>query len=364
MRVQIDVNFESSATNYFQVTSLPDVVNVAHTEDLDNARIKGAKGFQLSPNRANIVCTLNNEYNFFSAKGYRGILTRVLSDSNGELQDLPVITYAMGGNTLSTLYITFDHVSKEYATEILLTVDGNSWTLVNDAVNMSIDMQQYAVLSDKFIDIQIAILKWSKPHASVKISQIALSPSIIFSENAIQDFTCSENMVAGQAYTQPGIIEQYAEIRLYDREGYIRKLTKDNSLFTNAKVNMLVYDGDTPESIGSYKVNSWDINLTDTNVKILCGDFSAEFNDIIVNSINVAKVRTVDDMLKLLFLYARNYQWRYYSDTDAQYCKSIHTPNSWFRKGTLHEQLTKVCTLGMLCIYWYVDTFIVKRLLL
>jgi hypothetical protein len=179
----------------------------------------------------------------------------------------------------------------------------------------------------------------------------------VYNDSYIEDIRCSENLTNSSIDIEPGICEQYAEITLYDRDGDIHDRASSGTLAKKQKVEILIEDG---ESIGTYFTTEWNVPGESSSITITCSDPSTTFGDIQIESAGI-KTRTVDDLLTLTFEQIKSVVWQYI-DTDTQaYCESIRVPNSWYYASSAKSTLNKICSLGMLRIYWYIDRFIVAR---
>ena len=362
MRVQIHVTFEDTSRISLQAGTYPEVVNVSRAENTFSEPSTGSKGFQLSPSRDIKVSTLNGTFGLYSSNGYSGILTRQISDENGVFEEPVVITFSTFGFGPDVVYILFDQTCNEYATELMLYVNGTGSYIVNNSVYMRLDLSEYALLPGLLgYNVELRILKWSRPLASAKISYISSTYAEIFTGNTIDNLICSENALDSQAIIQPGIVEQYADISLYDRFGRLHDAADNNNLLNNITLQIYaVEDNDDRKILGDYVATTWDINADNKIVNLSAADPSINFDKIYIKDIPVMD-RSIHEMLVLLFGYVEDYQWKYIDTATQRYCETIITPNNWFAEGHLYEQLQKVCAAGMLRIYWFNKMFIVMR---
>lgn len=363
MRVYVHLKFDTGTSGTIVEDSIPELVNVSSAENMYTEASRGQKGFQLSDKHNEVVCSLDGTYSMYSSKGYQGIITRVLSNSRGYFpaESTPAIELTLSSYNLKKLYVGFDQACHEYATEISLknNTTGEVRTVHNDKTVMQLDVSNNT--NSLSSSITISITKWSRAYASAKISYIVLEYASTFTGNTLKELVCSENTFNSQAYVCPGIVEQYANIKVYDRYQYLHSLAEEESLLEGALVKIAVVDeNDEERSLGSFVVDAYVISAVSSEVQINCKDPSETFSTIYVENLPV-KDRSVDDMLTLAFKYASSYTWKYVDAETAQYCKKIKTPNSWFESGTLQDLFNKICNLGMLRIYWYDNSFVVAR---
>ena len=362
MRVQVHINFGEMTLGKATEGSYPELINVSDTDDVFNTPSMGYKGFQLSPDKHTKVSTLDGTFGLYPKKGYSGVITRKISDANGVFDTPPVIEFFLFGFSFDNLYIIFDQASNEYARLFTLSIDGTDYIINNTSPFCTLDLKNYIFPNITSLHtVAIRITRWSRAFASAKVTYISCAYAEVFPSNSIDNLSCSENALNSQTIVQPGIVEQYADISLYDRYGRLHIAAKEDKLLTNADVRIIaIAEDDTQEVLGTYKVSNWDIETDDSIVQLSATDPSVNFDKIRVEDVPV-KYRTVHDMLTLLFGYIDGYSWRYDDYTTQLYCQEITTPNHWFKSDYLDKMFQKVCTLGMLRIYWYNDTFIVMR---
>ena len=358
MRTRIYIDLEAGAGSALDISSTPDVVNVADTSNLSTpTAFNGFKGFQLSASRSAPVSVLDGSYKPFSENGYKGILTRTISNAKGYFTDEPIIKLKLKGQSTPNFIIVFDQICKEYATELDISVPFTNGSLTarleNGSVYMYVNLAKlFPGITDFEKEITIAIVRWSKPYASAKITRFALSYTNVFSGDSMKQITCSENSRDSQLSLQPGIVEQFVEIELYDRHKNIHYIHEQGALSQKGNIRIVAVDASENEiSLGTYLVEDWEIYATDSTVKLIGTDPSVDFDKIYVDKFPI-KERTVDDFLREIFAYVPQYNFAYLSATAEDRCKSIVVPNSWLKATTLDLALNKVCTLGMIRVFW------------
>lgn len=364
MRVRVVINFDDGTGAVFkeQSDSWPEQINIqAENEDviytLHDQGSNGFKGFQLNST------PLNGSYKFYSPEGYPGVITKQASDVYGKFDPLIEINFVVTTDIPRIIWIGFDPACGEYATKFSIVQKAMGWQINvedNDASVVGVPMGPLAIPTGTALTLQIH--EWSRANASAKVVRISPYYKDTYTGKDLLDFLCSENLLDSNMTIQPGICEQYADISVYDRNNTLHACAYRDMLSEDHKVSIYAHDDSTQldHILGTYYISDWDINGSSTEVGISSIDISYIFDKINVPAVPI-KDRTVDDMLTLFFGYAQDVNWRYFDDETAEYCKSISTPNSWFRAGTLRELLSKICTLGMLRIYWSVSKFIVAR---
>ena len=354
--------------NVAQITLLtsPAGNNMSNVANLrtDMSVGSGFSGFQLSPSRTKITTPLNGAYLMWSAKhSYPGSTTA--EHFNPSADAFPQYTFSVHGNISRYLYITFDTVTGEYATKIILSTDYNAQTLTvnNTASSLTVDITSLGLPSTVNGTVFTMIIAgWSKPNATVKVTSVSFSPATIFYGNDLIGFECSDNLYDSSMNLQPGICEQYADVTVYDRHGILRDAALKTSYKPSGSVTLEAIDTETGmvTVLGEYGLKKWDIQSTSAEISITCGDKST-----ILDSINLpdstVETRTVDQMLQTVFVQAGGLTWSYLSAADQTHCNNITVPNSWFYSGTLREVLEKICNVGLLRIYWKQSAFLVAR---
>lgn len=368
MRLHIYVYLETDTGNTLDITSLPEIINVSDVSSLSKlTTFKGAKNFQLSKDATMPISTLDNTYNFFSDKGYQGIFTREISGEDGTFTNPVEIQFTLKGQKIPNFMLVFDRLNNEYATEVTVTMtvpegDPATCKLTNNSTYMYVELHSvFPATQSAEREIVLKVDKWSKPYSSAKITRLALEYADVFTGSSIIRASWSENAQNDQVIVQPGIVEQYAEIELYDRYKNIRNMHNRDLLSRKGRIDIAVADTQNTEiPLGSYDVEDWVISATDPIVKLTGNDPSVNFDKTYIERLPIKK-RDIDTTLNELFSFIPQYSFRYIDDVTKLYCQNIFTPNSWFRPDTLDKILQKVCTLGMIRMFWLNNEFIVMR---
>lgn len=361
MRLEVNIrNINSVAVDItYDASTWSEQINYVNNAALFNPNIPiFTDVFQISG--VNTLSILNDKKLILPDGGYPGFMSRKLSsDIDGTFidADAPKISIKSSSIKQNGLWITF---SEGYPVKYRITKDNQSTTIDNNT-QRTIYIDQSFGEGDESVDVYITVLQWSEKLASVKISKISNIFDVTYDLNDLISITYSENLFNSQLQIQPGICEQYADIQLYDRDGILHELADKRALNEDYSVTITVVDDDTNKrSIdGVYLVNDWEVYGTSNTVIINCNDLSRIFDKINIE-ITAVKTRTVDDMLNECFNLCK-VSWRYIDDDTQTYCENIKTPNCWFYKSTALQTLNKICRLGMLRVYWYIDSFIVAR---
>ena len=380
MQVQVDINLGISATaeyNYKDtdnngvVDDIIEQINVQHgaAKDVFYNSPTGMRGFQLSASSQEPVSTLDGVYKLFSNSGYPGLISRSLSAADGSFAEPIKIEFTVAGD-VSEIVIIFDPLSKEYAKDFTIVCE--------DTLNMRMEAvdcknyhgYKYSLSADRIrawsteMRFALYIYKWSKAYSSAKITHLGPIFSLRYTGKDLISFACAENAYDAQMSLQPGISEQYAEVRLYDRDAELLDRIKTLKISDNVMLSITAIDHSSDEGssymLGTYIMDNIDNINNDFEVSLVCKDLSYTLDDIYVQAWPVQD-RTLDDMLNIAFSYLPGCSWRYGNTTTKDDCKNIVTPDSHLSSCTLRECFTKICNVGMLRIYWYVDSFVVTE---
>ena len=240
-----------------------------------------------------------------------------------------------------------------------MTINGESKIITNNNLNLAIDLSFYKVLAKEY-NITLKLLSWSKGNASAKITKVSSEYNLVLDSTLIQSVSCSEHATNSQLTLDTGIVEQYADLRVYDRYHSLNLANNDELLNSVSQVKIDILDDEGTLLItNTYIATDWDFK--DGNIiDIRCADPSERFGQIETNSITVGD-RTAHDYLVLAFSYVDNYSWRYIDNSVKSYCEQIKMPKSWARRHKLSELLQYICTLACLRIYWSNNEFVVMR---
>lgn len=369
MRMLVTIDFTGTAAT--QVTFgeyTPSLANVSDISKVFKEGSTGYRGFQLSATRQEPVTTLNDTYKLFGSQGYVGFLTTVRSNLLRQFSPAVPVTFYLAGTVPQSLFIVFDMINKEYAEwfEISNSVNGNVYRCLNNNTPIVEVPMSTMGLTDTQVSngvlMTLSIKRWSKKWASAKVTRITPYYTAEFTGKDIIDVACSENLLDSQMQVRPGICEQYADVRVYDRYGILHSLAQRGLLVEDHKMTIQAVDtvNGVLHTLGTYVVSGWDIAGNDSKLLISGRDISYTFENIHIESIPI-KDRTVAEMLTLLFAHTGGTAWRYINYATQVYCECIITPNNWFYAGTLSELLNKICTVGMLRIFWSSDAFVIAR---
>ena len=323
-------------------------------------------GFQLSPNSSTIVSPLDGTNKLFGSTGYNGYLTKRVYTGTS-IADYALITFQVNGNNLDTLSIRFDDVNYEYAPAFRLTNNQNAnmiEILDNTSANVTVDVTSLGVTNGG--RITLTIISWSALNRSVKVTRIVGSSSssptsdYYYYGSSLIDFRGSENLMDSQLNLEPGICEQYADVRLYDRNGFLHSQAQAGLLQDDAQIKLSMLGTDVEKVLGTYLVSDWNVDSNTSIIAVTCRDPSYKFKHINIDRAQI-RTRTVHELLTILFSNAANLSWQYLDAGTQTRCQNIVIPDSWWLVSDLYTMLTKICAVGMLRIFWHIDKFYVGR---
>lgn len=312
--------------------------------------------FQISQLRENPVAILNGKYTILPDGGFPGFISQALSDEDGNFteENAPYITLKTISDT-AAIFVTF---TEGYPVKYTLTANGITRTYDNNT-------SKVISITDKAnTQVKLTVYKWHADStevksSSVKIISISAQFNMTYTETNLISIVNSETLFDSQMNIEPGICEQYADVRIYDRDGQLHQLAHAGKLDEDYIVTIYAIDTET-HIIGTYRVKDWDIPATSSVIGVICNDMTHTFKNINVPSVPVL-TRTVDDMLSMAFDLLNGVDWQYIDSDTQNYCQHIETPDCWFYSSNLLTLLNKICTLGFLRIFWYIDKFIVAR---
>lgn len=336
MTPSITIALKNKTAAVLHLDSSTNNANVSHPDKVVVPGNGGAiRGFQLSSS-AQALSKLNGKNTFFGEEGFPGYLSSSTTEAD-------IVIHAQGAQ-ISYLYITFDTTTGDYAKTIMV----NGKAVSNDKVTALVSFSEVNTVMLSFTD-------WSNPESTIKIMNIALVPTFRLRGGDLISFRCSENLFNSELQITPGICEQYADIKIYDRDSTFRQLILVDQSIDDANVDITV--GEYP--LGTYTVSDWNFETDNSVVDVTCRDPSYLLDKITVQRAEIAD-RTLDALLNLLFTRAGT-AWVYLDTETRERCQHIIVPNSWFASSSLKVLLEKTCSLGMLRIFWSVSMFYVGR---
>lgn len=341
--------------NISNLIASEDSCNVSHLEYITQStqEYQGFNGFHLSNTYGNYVSTLSGDFKCYADEGYKGYCSNILSNNVGYIGIVFSFYFLKVPRMLA---INFDRVSNTYAKTIVISnsENSNSITINNTNTLCLINLTDLNIVENNTrIFIQFESL--NKAYSNLKITKLAFEYIKTYDDDIIKNFKCSEQLLDTTFNINPNVLQQYAEIVFKDKYGEFKTLAKSELLNDNLLIK--IYIGE--QLVGTYLTESWNITASDTNVSLNCTDPSRLFDYINISKIPVQH-RNVDDLLNLAFSYT-DYTFAYLDKEIETLCKQVISPDSWTYVTSLSDFIQKICLLGMIRIYWYIDKFIVAR---
>lgn len=355
MRAEIAISAQGVIKSNIQFDaskSSPQINKVNNAEITNPSNAGLSLPFQYSGTTKPVISSLNGLYKVLPEEGYPGYISKTISDADGVFAaPLPQVVFSTTPTTVTVYFVDgypIDFTVK--CGDIIDTYKDNK-------------KQVISFNCETAGEYTITVSKWSVGNSSLKISRIISLDQFVFTENDLIDFKCSENLLDSQVSIQPGICEQYADITIYDRHKLLyRYVVEYEHELTNGTVRLLVYDDNNNVNvIGAYVITDYDISGQSLQVNLTCSDPSYKLEKIQIPAISPAR-RTIADMIDIVVNYG-NIPIRYADTSVYEQCTLIFTPNCWFKADNALNILNKICQLGMLRLYWYIDTFVIGTLL-
>ena len=182
-----------------------------------------------------------------------------------------------------------------------------------------------------------------------------------YDDNSILSLVCSENITDTNLTITPGICEQYAEIKIYDRDNYLHERAYGNKT-DDAKLECYCIDeSNTEHLLGTYYASEWEVSGDDAVVRIKGRDKTYILDTVNIDALRRDGNKTLHQLITILFQNMHDYAWQYLDNETQTRCSSIVIPDCWYGSSTLREALDKICYLGMLRIFFSNDVFYVGR---
>lgn len=367
MRVKVVINInEEDATKlrFTEDVEQPQESNISNSEEIFDEYANGYKGFQLAKYYKQYPSLLDGSYKLFPATGYNGFVSSDSTDIDGNFLASQVFHIHLFGNAPQYLYIVFDPETKSYAKNFDIQYGQRIISIKNNTSPYVIISLENLMFETSFVDTDIILTfnDYNQPYSSLKITKIATQYVAVYTGKDLISFKCSENSSNSSIKVTPGIIEQYADIKIYDRDNALHLMAQQDLLKLGKSVTITAIDLDGKSySLGAYLIDTYDINSNSAIVNVSCSDRIQDLDKIRVQAVELSFLRNLHSMLSFLFTKMNNAAWRYIDNDTWSYCESIVTPNSWFAASTLKELAGKICTLGMLSIYCVSNIYVVAR---
>lgn len=335
--------------------------NISHPERIvKEENYNFIKGFRLSGD--NFTSTpLTGAYALWSDEGFNGVAGSVVSPSS---RALIYLDYEGEGNV--DFWVLFDPATPSVTGRVSATIrkstGGTSSRDFGSAYGQWVHVS-FPSYPDRINPVSIVCYGGGAYSGNVGAMVLAISPYpyVKMSGNSVLNFRCSENLMDSDLSISPGICEQYGDATLYDRNGLLKQAAFAGRLSEDTSVSFRVIDNVTREKIelGNYKVADWDNVNDEDHFQLSCRDYSYLLESIIVPKAHVTK-RTLDELLQSTFDLC-NISWAYVDVATQERCQKIVLPKCMYFATNAKTLLNNICTVGVLRVYWYVDSFYVGR---
>lgn len=368
MRTQVKIHVNASNNSSLYLHSGSAQLQISNLEKIINAVPTGFNGFRVSDSSM-VLSRLDASDSLFPEEGYPGFISQEISDADGVFVNPPYIEIGLSHARSRYIYLAFDNVCREFATVVrvtsLLSTSSQFDVQINAWQNLyMIDLGSLYIPGDVHrMSLRIEFLSWSKAYSNAKVTSVSLNATLIFDGSNIIRYENSMYKMDTQLSITPGINEQFADMELYDRSGLVHQLAQEGLLDKNQSVIISIFDDEGTE-IGAdeYFTKDWDIQASQSRFNVSCTDNSQSLKNYSSGDWPLAH-RTIDSMLHLAFSRANNASWRYNNENTKIMCQRMYDSRSWFNPTDAYTMLQKICTAGMLRIYWYKGIYIVASLL-
>lgn len=351
-------------TSIINASALPEQIryaNISHPERMvEEENYNFIKGFHLSGDTFTST-PLTGAYEFWGDEGFNGTAGSVVSPSS---RVLIYLDYEGEGNV--DFWVLFDPTTPSVTGRVSATIRNSTGSTSSRDFGSSygqwvhVSFPSYA---NRINPVTIACYGGGAYNGNIGAMVLSISPYPYakMSGSSVLNFRCSENLMDSDLSISPGICEQYGDATLYDRDGLLKQAAFGGRLGEDTSVSFRVIDNDTEEKIelGNYKVADWDNVNDEDHFQLSCRDYSYLLDSILVPKAYVMQ-RTLDELLQSAFDLC-NTSWTYVDTATQERCQKIVLPKCMYFVTNAKTLLNNICTVGMLRIYWYIDTFYVGR---
>ena len=226
--------------------------------DLTNVNVY-TNGFLLN------LSDLSGKYEYFNENGVKYYISSVASDSNSN------INVTLSVTTTGASAITLIFAKEIYPTQI--SINGQTQTNSDDTF-------QVYVSSVETTTTTITFTKMNLPNVPLIITNINTGISIDYTDDYIINWTRGSQLSTDNQLPKYEIVGQYGSCSFVDSENVVLKLKANNVLKKPKSVKFFLDDN----LIGSYKVDNWEYETTNSVVKLNLIDSVDELSDILIES--------------------------------------------------------------------------------
>lgn len=176
--------------------------------------------------------------------------------------------------------------------------------------------------------------------------------SHVFTGSNIVSINCGENIMDAQMSLTPGICEQYCDCVVKDPTGVLLG-------YANAEDLCEVTIWADAINLGFYTHALFEAEDSLANVSVRGSDPSSIFDK---KSLKMFPTQDYSiDTLLTKFFQTSDLRFAYANELSRRHCTQTIIPSGYILPGTMKEVLKKICTTGMLRIYFVQGVFYVTR---
>lgn len=372
--IGIDVDLANSSLNNL-IGRLDEITKDTYTKDEIEHTKFGKKGFFLSGGSVDTTtgevsgCLLNGSYEMFEEdEKYHGAIGTILSDDNYEFSTPQTIKVeVLNENTfIKYLAIYFDNIAKEYATEIVFD---NKPSKINRNTKYTY-IKNFAEDGDEGLNlttVKMTFQKWSKKNSLAKVLKIRTGIRGVYDYKTIKSFKVSNEKISNIEEISFGISSQYANLKVFDKNGEIMALYNANLLLENVIAEFYIVNEET--------INGGEEGLQNLEVKEKIGEFVLDTKNIKNNS-NLWSLDFIDKLeglknnnappleiiewgsLYTVLTYVLQFSgfevdWE---ENTKNYVQGIYIWRAYIEPNqTIYEVVCKCCEIGLLKVFINVD---------
>ena len=358
VNIEYLVDYELLFTNYSEKNQQSDISNL----NIDTS-YKGKKGFHLCGGSVDEQtgevsgCVLDGTFTFYkdTSNSYKGFLGNCLSNNDYTFSTPQTITIKAknDGCLIKSIFIYFDEVAGEYATDIYFsnaikednTTDSRYTSAFKIKNNKLVFMYSFGEDS-QIKQITINFHKWSKKTAFVKVLKIKTGYTGVYDYRQIRKLYWNDDKFSDENELTFGISSNGANVDIFDNDDMIAELYNKNLIFQNVQAK--IYIDDIYQ--GSFFVDAKDNERGSDVWTFECIDYFERIKDDIVPMMQIQNNIPLTKVISwVLDRKGINYE---YTDEAYQVCSTYLIPKAYIKsQQKLYDVLLKVCQVGLLRMY-------------
>lgn len=196
----------------------------------------------------------------------------------------------------------------------------------------------------------------------IKIGLVSDILDVEYTDQII-DIEFSENSMDSLMSLESGIIEQYVDVTIQDKNGYLLNLILNMDIY-DIPTTLLVFCIDTynntEQLLDTYEVSKWDVDIENSSITIHATDPSNILDNVTIPVPSI-ETRSVDQLLQIIFNYI-GYEYTYIGNAQT-ICSNIIIPDNWYWPSSARDLLNKVLNLAFMRCYWNGSAFAIMEVL-